>query len=30
MQLPDARLGLIHNMGGLAVANHVTILGAPG
>ncbi|WP_423785258.1 hypothetical protein [Gordonia paraffinivorans] len=26
MQLPDAHHALVHNMGGLAVANHVTVL----
>ncbi|WOP17625.1 thiolase domain-containing protein [Raineyella sp. LH-20] len=26
MQLPQPHLGLVHNMGGLAVANHVTVL----
>ena len=28
VQVPDARLGAVHNMGGLAVANHVTVLAA--
>ncbi|WP_217645228.1 thiolase domain-containing protein [Nocardioides terrae] len=27
-QIPDARLAAVHNMGGLAVANHVTVLAA--
>ncbi|WP_205473630.1 thiolase domain-containing protein [Nocardioides sp. SYSU D00038] len=28
-QVAGARLGAVHNMGGLAVANHVTVLAAP-
>jgi acetyl-CoA C-acetyltransferase len=28
VQVADARLGAVHNMGGLAVANHVTVLAA--
>ncbi len=28
MQLPTARRGLVHNMGGLAVANYVSVLEA--
>ncbi|MEU6573517.1 hypothetical protein [Streptomyces sp. NPDC046805] len=26
VQIENARIGAVHNMGGLAVANHVTIL----
>ena len=28
LQLPNARRGLVHNMGGLAVANYVSVLEA--
>jgi acetyl-CoA C-acetyltransferase len=28
MQLPDARIAAVHNMGGLAVANYVSVLAA--